>query len=217
MALPILRCLLAMLALCGSAGAATLRVMQSEPPRSMDPANQTATFTASVLDPLYEGLVRLLPDGRIMPLLALGWTTSADGLDWRFPLRPGVRFQDGTVLTPAVAAQSFARLLSPTRGLAGAGRYAALIAGVRPDGDALLMHLKRPYAFLLPLLAQMQAAVVSPAAEHAGTIGRIADGTGPYRFVAWKSGDYVEEERNPDYWGPRPAIDRLRWSWSTEA
>lgn len=217
MAFPALCCLVLLLALTGQAGAATLRIMQSEPPRSMDPADQTATFTAAVLDPMYEGLVRMLPDGQVVPRLALSWTSSPDGLDWRFLLRPGVRFHDGTVLTPAIAAQSFARLLSATNGLVGAGHYANVIASIRPDGPALLIHLAKPYAFLLQLLAEPQASLVSPAAAQAGTIGRIAVGTGPYRFVAWKSSDYVEEERFPDYWGPRPAIDRLRWSWSPEA
>lgn len=217
MVFPTFRSVVLLLALTGQAGAATLRIMQSEPPRSMDPADQTATFTASVLDPMYEGLVRMLPDGRIVPRLALSWTTSPDGLDWRFILRPGVRFHDGTVLTSIVAAQSFARLLSATSGLVGAGHYGTIIASIRPDGPALLIHLSKPYAFLLQLLAGAQADLVSPAAARAGTLGRIPVGTGPYRFVTWKSSDYVEEERNPDYWGPRPAIDRLRWSWSPEA
>lgn len=41
--------------------AATLNVMQNEAPRSMDPGDQTATFTDTVLKPMYEGLVDLSP------------------------------------------------------------------------------------------------------------------------------------------------------------
>lgn len=50
--------------------AATLNVMQNEPPRSMDPSDQTATFTDTVLKPMYEGLVDLSPDFKIAPALA---------------------------------------------------------------------------------------------------------------------------------------------------
>lgn len=203
------------------AAATTLTIMQSEPPRSMDPADHTATFTASVLDPVYEGLVEMDPDGRISPLLATGWTGSADGLDWRFALRPGVRFHDGTPFDAQAAAASFQRLLSPARGLAGAGRFRAVIASVAADGDALLIRLHRPYAFLLPLLAAPQAEIVSPAADRAGTLGRQADGTGPYRFVRWDAGEDVVEARDPGWWGASQVLpgqpDRLRWTWSSEA
>ncbi len=217
---PFLRLLLSgalALAVPAAAAGSSLRIMQSEAPRSMDPANQTATFTASVLDPLYEGLVRLEPDGRIVPLLATSWSESADGLDWRFPLRSGVRFHDGSPLDAGTAAASFRRLLSPTRGLAGAGRFAEIIEDVRPDGDALLIRLRRRYALLLVLLAQSQAALVSPQGEREGSLDRIADGTGPYRLLRWASGDAVEEVRNQAYWGRPPVIDRLVWRWSPEA
>ncbi len=205
----------------GPAGAATLTIMQSEPPRSMDPADHTATFTASVLDPVYEGLVGMDAQGAITPRLATGWTSSADGLDWRFALRGGVRFHDGTAFDAAAAAASFRRLLSPGRALAGAGRFAAVIEAVQPDGTGLRLRLRRPYAFLLRLLAAPQAAIVSPLAERAGTLGRIAVGTGPYRFVRWDAGEDVIETLNEHWWGASDAAggrpDTLRWTWSSEA
>ena len=203
------------------ARATTLSLMQSEPPRSMDPADHTATFTASVLDPMYEGLVRMDPDGTILPLLATGWTRSADGLDWRFTLRPGVRFHDGTALDATSVAASFARLLSPARGLAGAGRFRTVLQSVTADGNAVRLRMRRPYAFLLQLLSTSQAGIVSPAAERAGTLGHRADGTGPYRFVRWDAGEDVVEARDPGWWGasraPAGQPDTLRWIWSSEA
>lgn len=206
---------------CSPARPATLSIMQSEPPRSMDPADHTATFTASVLDPVYEGLVHMQPDGRIVPLLATAWTASADGLDWRFTLRPGVRFHDGAPFDAQAAVASFQRLLSPTRGLAGAGRFRGVLESVAADGDGLRMRLRRPYAFLLQLLAAPQAGIVSPAADRAGTLARHADGTGPYRFVRWDAGEDVVEARDPGWWGagqaPAGRPEALRWTWSSEA
>ena len=67
--------------------AATLNVMQNEPPRSMDPGDQTATFTDTVLKPMYEGLVDLSPDFKIAPALATAWKVSDDGKVWTFTLR----------------------------------------------------------------------------------------------------------------------------------
>jgi glutathione transport system substrate-binding protein len=37
----------------GPAGSQTLAIIQTEAPRSMDPANHTATLTGTILDPMY--------------------------------------------------------------------------------------------------------------------------------------------------------------------
>jgi glutathione transport system substrate-binding protein len=41
-------------------------------------------------------------------------------------------------------------------------------------------------------------------------------GTGPYRFVSWNTGESVVEQRNDAYWGPKPAVPRLAWTWTSE-
>ena len=51
-----------------------LTILQSEPPRSMDPADHTATTTASVLSPMYEGLTRFDETLQAKPSLATEWT-----------------------------------------------------------------------------------------------------------------------------------------------
>ena len=194
-----------------------LTIMQIEQPRSLDPADQTATFTGVVLDPVYEGLVRLDADNRIEPALALTWATSKDGLAWTFRLRHDVRFHDGTAFDARAVTYSFARMLSATRGLAGSGRFRDAISDVVADTpDQVTFHLIRPYAFLLQLLATSQAAIVSPVAEKAGGLGLHPVGTGPYRFLSMRSGDYVLEEKFSGYWGEKPSFDRLKWTWSTE-
>ena len=35
-------------------------------------------------------------------------------------------------------------------------------------------------------------------------------------FVEWKTGEYVLEERNDQYWGRGPTIRQLKWTWTTE-
>jgi glutathione transport system substrate-binding protein len=79
-------------ALASPAYSATLTVMQNEAPRSMDPGNQTATFTATVLDPMYEGLLKMSPALKLEPALATSWSSDASGLVWTFTLRSGVTF-----------------------------------------------------------------------------------------------------------------------------
>jgi len=105
-------------------------------PRSLDPALSTDVPTGEMVALAYDGLTQFDPDGKLLPALADRWTVSRGaggrtGLRYVFHLRAGVRFHDGTRVTPATVRQSFLRVLAPgTRGgrawplfpIAGAGR-----------------------------------------------------------------------------------------------
>jgi glutathione transport system substrate-binding protein len=206
-----------LLARAACAAGDELTIMQSEPPRSMDPADQTATFTSAVLSPMYEGLTQYDPSRTVIPCLATGWTADPAGTSWTFQLRPGVTFHDGSKCDADAVAASFHRHLDPKRGLASSGRFRSVIGDVAAKGsDAVVFTLKSPYPALLRLLATNNAAIVSPTADATGTLGRKAVGTGPFRFVEWASGQYVREEAYPDYWGSKPALSALKWTWTTE-
>src|SRR5882757_2235421 len=105
--------LVALLAGCRPVGRSTaqLTIMQSEAPRSMDPADHTATYTTGVLNPMYEGLTRFNQKLQIVPALATEWHSSPDGLIWTAKLRPNVRFHDGTPFNAVAVVASFQRML----------------------------------------------------------------------------------------------------------
>ena len=48
-----------------------------------------------------ETIVGVEPDGKLVGLVASGWSLDDDRLTWRFPVRPGLKFHDGTPVTPA--------------------------------------------------------------------------------------------------------------------
>lgn len=54
---------------------------------------------------VYEGLTRLRQDFRLEPALATSWEL-VDPRTWRFELRPGVRFHDGSPLSAGAVAFS---------------------------------------------------------------------------------------------------------------
>ena len=184
--------------------------MQIEPPLTMDPGDHTASLTADVLDPVYESLTRFDQNLQVAPCLATKWSVDASGTRWTLQLREGVRFHDGTPFNAQAVVTSFARLLNPHRGLAGGSRVRAVIGGVQAiDAATVLFTLKAPYASFLSMLAVTW--IVSPTADKQDILSRHAVGTGPYRFVEWKTGEYVLEQRNEQYWGPRPAAAQLKW------
>ena len=67
-----------------------------EPP-NLDPTSGAAAAVDSVVyGNIFEGLVRITQSGDVAPALAESWEVSADGLEYTFRLRRGVRFHDGT-------------------------------------------------------------------------------------------------------------------------
>jgi glutathione transport system substrate-binding protein len=102
------------------------------------------------------------------------------------------------------------------RGLAASSTFRAVVREVAACGAwDICFFLKAPFA-ALPSLWTITP-IVSPRADLQGHLDKHAVGTGPYRFVDWKTGEYVLEERNLNYWGPAPPLKRIRWLWSTES
>jgi glutathione transport system substrate-binding protein len=181
----------------------------------MDPADHTETYTSAVLDPMYEGLTRFDRQLQVVPALATAWQSSPDGTTWTATLRPNVRFHDGTPFNAESVVASFTRLLDVQRGLAGASNVRRAVDTVKAlDPLKVVFQLKAPFAAFPRLLAVTY--IVSPKADHDGELGRHAVGTGPYRFVEWKTGEYVREVRNEDYWGAKLNPKEIRWMWTTE-
>jgi glutathione transport system substrate-binding protein len=192
-----------------------LIIMQTEAPRTMDPADHTETYTTAVLNPIYESLTCFNQQLDIVPQLATQWHSSPDGITWTVTLRPNVRFHDGTPFNAESVIASFNRLLDTTRGLAGASNVRRAVESVEALAPlTVVFHLKAPFAAFPRLLAI--TSIISPAADHDGNLSRHPVGTGPYRFAEWKTGEYVREVRNEDYWGPKPRPAELRWMWTTE-
>ena len=83
----------------------TLRVEMQAAVRRLDPAEAPERLAGLV----FERLVRLDERGRPQPALALSWQSSPGGRRWQFRLRPGVKFHDGSPLTPAAAPRTRCR------------------------------------------------------------------------------------------------------------
>lgn len=181
----------------------------------MDPADHTETYTSAVLDPMYEGLTRFDNRLQVVPCLATSWESSPDGVIWTFQLRSNVRFHDGTRFEASSVVASIERLLDVRRGLSGASNVRRVVKSVKATSPlTVVFTLKAPFAAFPSLLAATP--IVSPKADHDGYLGRHAVGTGPYRFAEWKTGEYVREVRNDEYWGPSLKPAELRWMWTTE-
>ena len=95
-----------------AARAATLRIASAFDPQTMDPHSLALQYHTRVVFSIYESLVGRDPNYRLVPVLATSWAQT-DALTWRFKLRPGVRFHDGSPFTAEDAVFSFERALAP--------------------------------------------------------------------------------------------------------
>lgn len=175
---------------------------------------------------LFEGLARWRPGTtEIDPGLATSWKLSDDGRRWTFEIRPGVVFHDGTPLDADAVVFSFNRVIDPqhpsyVRG--DDGQYwRGLLKKVKqvtaPARSRVEIEVAHPYAPLLGELAMFP--VVSPAAVRrwGDDFRRHPVGTGPFAFEAWEPGEQVVVRRFDDYWGARPALERIVFRAVTDA
>lgn len=79
-----------------AASAETFRWAGTTDPQTMDPHAVNSAPVLGFLNNVYEGLVRRGKDMAIEPALATRWEPIGDGEGWRFNLRQGVTFHDGS-------------------------------------------------------------------------------------------------------------------------
>jgi peptide/nickel transport system substrate-binding protein len=169
---------------------------------SLDPAD-TGYIAARM--GIAETIIGVEPDGKLVGLVASGWTLDDDRLTWRFPVRAGLRFHDGTPVTPAdmIAAIERARASGETLG-------AVPIASISAEGSTMVLKTTTPFAPLPAFLTDYAAIVLAPSAR--GADGKIAAwiGTGPYRVTAI-DGDRSVDVAAFDRGGAMPAVRRARY------
>ena len=100
----------ALLALAATAGSAeTFRWASNTDPQTMDPHAVSSAPVLSFLNNVYEGLVRRGEDMSIEPSLATSWEPLEGENGWRFTLRQGVTYHDGSEFTAEDVAFSYER------------------------------------------------------------------------------------------------------------
>jgi oligopeptide transport system substrate-binding protein len=157
----------------GPACAERLDIQIGAAPASLDPQRMSGGAGDRVYGDFFEGLVTEDAAGNIVPGQAESWLVSADGLTYRFRLRPGLAWSDGSRLTAEDFVFAFRRLMDPETETDFAylqyplrnaeairtGRLAdAAALGVTAEGERLVVFtLERPTPWFLETLVQPTA------------------------------------------------------------
>jgi ABC-type transport system substrate-binding protein len=189
----------------------------------LDPAVAGSNGYGDILpvwDNVTEGLTRFKTGGvEIEPALAESWEVSEDGLQYVFAIREGVTFHDGTPLDAKAVEANFLRQMDEENpffqeSMVYRGIVFADVESVEATGDLeLTVTMSRPTVLLPGNLAIFAAGIVSPAALEAqgAEFGQAPVGTGPFTFESWTKDVELVLVANEDYWGGRPALDRVVW------
>ncbi|MDA8453613.1 ABC transporter substrate-binding protein [Acidovorax sp. GBBC 3334] len=154
-----------------------------------------------------ETLVDADDEGTLLPGLAQRFEASADGRTWRFALRPGARFHDGT----AVQARAVVRCLEDARRPPSLLSTAPIQAIEAEDETTVRVRLSTPHAALPALLAHSSTLVLAPSSYGTDGAVRSIVGSGPYRITTLAAPQRVETAAFDGHGGPRPAVGRVAY------
>jgi peptide/nickel transport system substrate-binding protein len=153
----------------------------------------------------------------VVPELAERWSWQDNHRTLVFFLRKGVKWHDGQPFTSKDVKYTFDVVreakdapgklrLSPRKDW-----YANVDAIEAPDPHTVVFRLKRPQPSLLLMLAAGYSPVY-PAHVPVAELRQRCVGTGPFKLKDYVRGQYVDLERNKDYFVPgRPYLDGIRF------
>ena len=194
---------------CGLSNAVTLRVADVGDVQSMDPHSLNETLQLSFTGNVYEPLVGRGKDMSLVPLLATKWTQTQPTV-WRFELRKGVKFHDGTPFTADDVIFSFKRGASEGSDMKS---YTAPIKEVRKVNDFTVdIETSAPFPILPDTLTSLYILskkwcednkAERPVDRRKGvenTASFKANGTGPFRLKERQPSTRTVIVRNFNYW-----------------
>lgn len=187
-------------------------------PSSLDPIAGSSGGDQMSLYPIFDRLVNFDPETLApQPGLATAWDYP-DPKTLVLTLQDGVTFQDGTPFNAEAVKANLERALDPETSVVASDL--SMIDSIEATGDLeATIHLNRPDASLVLILADRAGMMVSPTAvEKEGTDFALQPvGTGAYSFDKYVAGSELVLKKNADYWQEgKPYLDQITFKYFTD-
>lgn len=191
-----------------SLAAGSVTFGQPVEPAGLDPTVGSAVASGEVTwQNVFEGLVAVDRDGKIVAQLASDWTISDDGLSYTFNLRPDVTFHNGVAFDSETAKFTLERIISDDSTNGQKALYTVIDSVDAPNSTTLVLHLSKPSSNLLYWLGFPSAVMIEPSTVDSNKSQPV--GTGPFKFDEWRKGDRVLMSAYDGYWGDKPSLDAI--------
>ena len=149
-------------------------------------------------------------DFSVIPGLAKSWEGSEDGLTWTYKLRPNMKWSDGKPLT----AEDIAWTVNTSREEEWFNHFAVTQNLTAKALDDTTVEIKSSVpdpklpvmdVYILPkhIWGKMDA---DARGKYEGT---DPVGSGPFVLEEFKKGQFARFNANPNYWGGKPAVDKV--------
>ena len=222
--------LIAFGALAAQAQAQTLRIGLASEPTSMDPQFHNLATNTQVRQNVFESLIQQDPTQALEPQLATEWEAVND-TTWRYSLREGVTFHDGSPFTARDVIYSVCRIPLVENSPSSFSLYTSSVTSMTAEDDhTLIIETDGPNP-LVPVESSTWAILSATAAgaEDTVTFGpnntceglgevpqqaafndpSVASGTGPYTLGEYTRGAQIVLNRNDGYWGEAPDWEQV--------
>jgi len=191
-------------------------------PATLNPLQATDVVSKWAVELIFDGLVYVNDKMEMKPGLATEWSTSPDGLEWTFKLRNGVRWHDGVPFTADDVRFTYETVLNKDTKTIPKTDYASIARIETPDLQTVRFYLKEKSAPFLSKLATNALAIVP---KHilenqdlnTTDFNRKPIGTGPFVVEEWAQGQKLSVKANPNYFGTKPALDKIIWKKLTDS
>ncbi len=183
----------------------------------MDPSNAYDFHTWELFRNISRGLLAYDPGTtKLVPGLAESYTVNDAGDVYTFKLRKGIKFSDGTPFNADAVKWSIDRVINI------AGDPSWLVSDFVDSVEAVddytvKFNLQGPVGFFPDLVATVPYFPMNPnifpedewVNDPSELKGGELSGTGPYKVISFKRDEEVILDKNPEYYGDEPAIDRI--------
>ncbi|MGP6086363.1 ABC transporter substrate-binding protein [Antarctobacter jejuensis] len=202
--------------IAGAAFAEEVTVVLSEELDIVDPCEASRSNVGRVvLQNVSETMTELVPGSGLQPRLAESWEDMGDGT-WRFNLRSGVNFHDGSALDAADVAHSLKRIKVDTISCEiGAKFFGGIELTTNVVDDTTIEVTADPAQPILPLLISTVTIVPSETTTEAYV--DIPIGTGPYTFDEYARGQHIKLSLNDNYWGETPSVTSATYVFRSDS
>ena len=207
--------------LAAPVSAKLLRYASQIDPGTMDPHALASVYNNRVLSQIYEPLVDRDEQFKPGPRLALSWTPLDAGKGWRFKLRPGVKFHDGTPFNAEDVVFSVQRALdalsaykSALPNVTGARKVDELTVDLFTSQPTPVLPLALTNLRLMSKAWCEKNKVQKPQdfkGKEETHAARNANGTGPFRLGRWETDVKTVLLAYEGYWGKRGNVSEAHY------